>query len=493
MRKEIEDLIEYRQVHKREETQRYYAKANIQGKLSPRQRLSQLFDGGVFEEIGAISSSSVFNANGDGVITAFGKINGKLVYAYCQDYTLLGGSLGSVHAAKIADLQDRALKNNSPIIALIESGGARIQEGVEALNGYGKIFYRNVISSGHIPQIAIIFGACAGGASYSPALMDFIITIKDKSRMFITGPDVVKAVCGESISADNLGGSSVLNKTSGVAHFEDVDEFSAINRAKQILSYLNPRIEPVENSSLEIEDILPEEQNRGYDMHSILESVFDKDSLLEYQATWARNSITTFARLAGRSVAVVANQPIVKAGCIDIDASDKMARFIRTCSAFGLPIITFVDTPGYLPGTDQEHNGIIRHGAKLLYAYSESRTPKITVIVRKSYGGAYIAMGSKSLGADFVFAYPFSEIAVMGSEAAMRIIAKKELTTASDPKAKLQELSENYKKEIMSPYHSASRGLVDEIILPQETRERLLTSLQAISENNLSHHGNIPM
>ena len=470
------------------EAARYQAKYASTGKLSPRARLALLFDSGSYTETGALARGSA-GVDGDAVITAYGQINGKPAYAYCQDYTLMGGSLGRVHADKITRIQEQALRAGAPVIALLESGGARIQEGIASLDGYGRIFSNNVKSSGKIPQIAIVFGACAGGASYSPALMDFIITVQDKSKMFITGPEVIKTVIGEEVSMQELGGTDALGKKSGISHFTAADEKEAVSTCRSLLSYLQAvPAAPVKNSG-DIMSVLPESERGAYDMRKLIACVFDQNSILEVQQGWAMNAVTAFARLSGYPVAVVASQPMAKAGCIDIDASDKMSRFVRTADAFGLPVITFVDTPGYLPGVSQEHGGIIRHGAKLLYAYAEASVCKVTVIVRKAFGGAYIAMGSKAIGADHVFAYPFCEIAVMGAEGAVKIVNKKELAAG----VPAEELIREYKKNLMSPEFAAHENLIDEIILPSQTRERISQALMAAGRTEAGSHGNIPL
>lgn len=503
-------IVERRAALEQAEAARYAGKFDGSGKLSPRQRLARLFDGGLFEELGRFerNDSEPSAIAGDGVITAVGRVDGQLVYAYSQDYTFLGGSLGQVQARKIVAVQDLALAHAAPVVALIESGGARIQEGIDALDGYGRIFSRNVASSGAVAQIAVIFGSCAGGASYAPALMDFIVMVEGRSRMFVTGPDVIRAVTGEAVSFEDLGGSAVHSGTSGVVHFVAKDEVSAIERVKTILGYIAPGREVVasdggrrspnpfwRNKDADIDAILPDLPSKSYDMHALIDAVCDAGSVVECQESWAQNCITAFARIDGRAVAVVANQPKVKAGCIDIDASDKMARFIRTCDSFRLPIVTFVDTPGYLPGVAQERGGIIRHGAKLLYAYGEARVCKLTVVVRKAYGGAYIAMGSKALGADRVFAFPTAEIAVMGGDAAVRIIAKKDLAQSDRPDELLRRKVEEYRATVMDPLVAAGKGYVDDIVLPSETRARLSACLMAEDDVKRSffRHGNIPL
>lgn len=463
---------------------------NTSERLAPRVRLERLFDNGAFEEVNIKSDEGI----GRGVICAYGKVQGRLTFVYSQDYTVKGGSLGQGEADKIEDIQKRALAVHAPVVALLESGGARIQEGSLALDGYGRIFHMNILSSGRLPQIAVVFGACAGGAAYSPALMDFIITVNERARMFITGPDVVKAVTGESVTAQKLGGAQTLARTSGISHFTAADDEDALNYARSILSYLpGTTTGETADRSGQIADLVPTTPKRSYDMRGLIALVADEGSVLEYMKDWGRNAVTAFARINGQAVAMVGNQPLVKAGCIDVDASDKMARFIRTADNMGLPIVTFVDTPGYMPGTHEEHSGIIRHGAKLLYAYTEAGVPKVTIIVRKAFGGAYIAMGSKSLGADGLFAYPFSQIAVMGAEGAMSIIARKELAAASNPQERLKELSAEYEKKFMHPSFSLNAGLIDRIITPEETRKCILDTLSKAADRSHKVHGNIPL
>lgn len=463
---------------------------NTSERLAPRVRLERLFDNGAFEEVNIKSDEGI----GRGVICAYGKVQGRLTFAYSQDYTVKGGSLGQGEADKIEDIQKRALAVHAPVVALLESGGARIQEGSLALDGYGRIFHMNILSSGRLPQIAVVFGACAGGAAYSPALMDFIITVNERARMFITGPDVVKAVTGESVTAQELGGAQTLARTSGISHFTAADDEDALNYARSILSYLpGTTTGETADRSGQIASLVPTIPKRSYDMRGLIALVADEGSVLEYMKDWGRNAVTAFARINGQAVAMVGNQPLVKAGCIDVDASDKMARFIRTADNMGLPIVTFVDTPGYMPGTHEEHSGIIRHGAKLLYAYTEAGVPKVTVIVRKAFGGAYIAMGSKSLGADGLFAYPFSQIAVMGAEGAMSIIARKELAAASNPQERLKELSAEYEEKFMHPSFSLNAGLIDRIITPEETRKCILDTLSKAADRSHKVHGNIPL
>lgn len=489
-------------------------KQHSKGKLTARERLELLLDPGSFVELGTLVTTRATEFGmaekrfpGDGVVTGFGTIDGRLVFVYAQDFTVMGGSLGEMHAMKIARVLELALKAGAPVIGINDSGGARIQEGIDALRGYGDIFRLNTLASGVVPQIALIMGPCAGGAVYSPALMDFVIMVDKTSYMFITGPQVVKAVTGQEVSFEDLGGARVHNTKSGNAHFLASSEEEAFSILRALLSYLpsNSEEEPpvVETGDdpnrmdPELDEIVPDDPKKAYDMREIIERVFDRDTFLEVQAGFGRSVIVGFARLNGRSVGVVANNPKVLAGVLDIDSSDKAARFVRFCDAFNIPIITFVDVPGYLPGVEQEHGGIIRHGAKLLYAYSEATVPLLTVIVRKAYGGAYIAMGSKHLGADVVFAWPTAEIAVMGPEGAAQIIFRKQLKEAEDKETLLQKLTQEYRERIANPYVAAERGYVDDIIYPRETRPRLVQALEALrpkrEELPPKKHGNIPL
>ena len=489
-------------------------KQHSKGKLTARERLELLLDPGSFVELGTLVTTRATEFGmaekrfpGDGVVTGFGTIDGRLVFVYAQDFTVMGGSLGEMHAMKIARVLELALKAGAPVIGINDSGGARIQEGIDALRGYGDIFRLNTLASGVVPQIALIMGPCAGGAVYSPALMDFVIMVDKTSYMFITGPQVVKAVTGQEVSFEDLGGARVHNTKSGNAHFLASSEEEAFSILRALLSYLpsNSEEEPpvVETGDdpnrmdPELDEIVPDDPKKAYDMREIIERVFDRDTFLEVQAGFGRSVIVGFARLNGRSVGVVANNPKVLAGVLDIDSSDKAARFVRFCDAFNIPVITFVDVPGYLPGVEQEHGGIIRHGAKLLYAYSEATVPLLTVIVRKAYGGAYIAMGSKHLGADVVFAWPTAEIAVMGPEGAAQIIFRKQLREAEDKEALLQKLTQEYRERIANPYVAAERGYVDDIIYPRETRPRLVQALEALrpkrEELPPKKHGNIPL
>ncbi|MCK9556510.1 MAG: carboxyl transferase domain-containing protein [Candidatus Cloacimonetes bacterium] len=489
------------------------AKQKAAGKLSARERLNLLFDPGTFRELDMFVSHRCDNFGmekieipSDGVITGHGLVNGRHVFAFSQDFTARGGSLGEMHAAKICKVMDMALKSGVPCIGINDSGGARIQEGVDALKGYGDIFFRNSRASGVIPQITAIMGPCAGGAVYSPAMTDFVFMVKNTSFMFITGPDVIKAVTGEMTTQEELGGAMTHNSKSGNAHFACESDAEAIDQIKTLLSYLPannmedpPFVETADDpwrDCPELNDIIPDSSRMGYDMRDILKSVVDDGIFFEPHYYYAQNIIVGFARLAGRSVGIVASQPTVLAGCLDIDASDKATRFIRFCDSFNIPLITFVDVPGYLPGTNQEHSGIIRHGAKLLWCYSEATVPKLTVVTRKDYGGSYIAMSSRHLGADMVFAWPSAEIAVMGAQGAANVIFRKEIAAAEDQVAKRAEMIADYEERFNNPYVAASRGYVDAVILPSETRKRLVDALEVLSTKSESlppkKHGNIP-
>lgn len=487
------------------------------GKLTARERLKKLLDPGSFIELDAfvLHHCKDFGMEkrrtlGDGVVTGYGTIDGRLVFVYSQDFTFLGGSLGEMHAKKICKIMDLAVKMGAPIIGLNDSGGARIQEGVAALNGYGEIFYRNVLASGAIPQIVVIMGPCAGGAVYSPALMDFIFMVNKTSNMFITGPTVIKTVTGEEVSQEHLGGAETHAKISGVASFIADDEEMCLKAVKKLLTYLpsnnleEPPIikqkrvdEPVIDP--ELLNIIPIDPRKPYDVQQIINRVMDKNTFFEMHKNYAPNIVVGFARLNGHSVGIIASQPLFYAGCLDINSSDKIARFVRFCDAFNIPLITFVDVPGYLPGLRQEHGGIIRHGAKVIYAYSEATVPKITVILRKAYGGGYIAMCSKSLAADIVFAWPKAEIAVMGPEGAVNIIFKKEIEKAEKKEEFKRNHIKEYREKFANPYLSASRGFVDQVVDPQKTRFHLIRSLETLMSKRSMQprprikHGNMPV
>ena len=475
------------------------------GKNTARERINLLLDENSFIEIDRFTSNSDNAIPGDSVIVGTGTINGKNICVYSQDFTVMGGSLSKVAADKICKIMDIAISTGCPMIGIIDSGGARIQEGVHSLVGYGSIFTKNVRSSGVIPQISIIVGPSAGGATYSPAITDFIFMVKDMGQMYITGPDVVKQVTGENTTHEELGGSESHMTKSGVCHFIYNDETDCFNNVKKLLNYLPQNnqelVQNIENSEPEakenLSDILPENSNTPYDMNLIIKNILDKNSFLEVQENYAKNIIIGFGKIGGKNIGLIAQQPNHLAGVIDIKASEKAARFIRFCDAFNIPIISLVDVPGFLPGLDQEHNGIIRRGAKLLYAYAEATVPKISIIIRKAYGGAYIVMSSKSLLSDLNYAWPSAEVAVMGPEAAIKILYRKELKSSNNSKKLEKELLEKYKKEVMTPYTLAENGYIEDLILPEETRKTIINSLK-ILENKREllppkKHGNIPL
>jgi len=479
------------------------------GKKTARERLEMLFDPGSFNELDVFASSTSWKDQkypGEGVVTGYGNVNGRKVYAFAQDFTVAGGSLGLVHAEKICKVLDLAMRTGAPVVGLNDSGGARIQEGVDALKGYGEIFYRNTIASGVVPQISVIMGPCAGGAVYSPALTDFIFMVKGTSQMFITGPQVIKAVTGEEVSMEQLGGANTHNQTSGVAHFAAENEEHCIAMIKQLLSYVPsnnleepPAFEAGEpgGDPEQLANIIPDSPNMSYDVKDVIRTVVDKDSFFEVQPMYAANGVIGFARIEGKSVGIIANQPKVLAGCLDINVSDKIARFIRFCDCFNIPLVTFMDVPGFLPGTNQEYGGIIRHGAKMLYAYSEATVPKITVILRKAYGGAYLAMCSSSMRADFVYSWPSGEIAVMGPEGAVNIIYRNEIKEAENPVEKRKELVQEYRDNFANPYVAAGKGYIDDVIDPRDTREKIIAGLKACDGKRVDRprkkHGNIPV
>ncbi len=484
------------------------------GKMTARERIESLLDAGSFIEIDAFVEHRAVDlgmdeveAPGEGVVIGHGTIDGRTIFIFAQDFTVIGGSLGEMHALKICKAMDMAVKVGAPVIGINDSGGARIQEGVDALSGYGDIFFRNTRASGVVPQISVIMGPCAGGAVYSPALTDFTVMVDKTSNMFITGPQVIKAVTGEDVSAEALGGATVHSTTSGCASLMFADEASTIAGVKKLLSYLpqnnieDPRIvdsgdDPM-RSDPALKDVIPDAPNKPYDCRDVIRSIFDSGDFFEIQGLYAQNIVTCFARLGGRSVGVIANQPKILAGVLDINASDKAARFIRFCDAFNIPLVTLADTAGYLPGVGQEHGGVIRHGAKLLYAYSEATVPKMTVIIRKDYGGAYIAMCSRHLGADQVFAWPSAEIAVMGPDGAANIIFKREIEESSDPASTRKDKIAEYKRNFANPYKAALRGYVDDVIDPAVTRPRLIRALTMLLGKRESlpprKHGNMPV
>jgi propionyl-CoA carboxylase beta chain len=483
------------------------------GKLTARERIELFFDKGTFEEMGMLvmHRSTNFGLDkqrfyGDGVITGYGKVNGRLVYAFSQDFTVLGGSLAEAHAEKIVKIMDLAMQNGAPVIGLNDSGGARIQEGVVSLGGYADIFYRNTLSSGVIPQISAILGPCAGGAVYSPALTDFILMVENTSYMFVTGPNVVKTVTNEDVSSEELGGAETHATKSGVTHFACENEIEALEKIKQLLSYMpsNCEDEPPmlpytkgDETRAALSKIIPENPNQPYDIRDVIVGTVDNDTFLEVHKDYAENIVVGFARLAGRSIGIVANQPAVLAGVLDVNSSKKGARFVRFCDCFNIPLLVFEDVPGFLPGTDQEWNAIITNGAKLLYAFSEATVPRVTVITRKAYGGAYDVMNSKHIGADMNYAWPSAEIAVMGAKGAAEIIFRKEISEAADPAAKLKEKEDEYADLFAHPYNAAARGYIDEVIKPENTREKLIRAFEML-ENKVStlpkkKHGNIPL
>jgi len=490
-------------------------KQHAKGKLHARERISLLFDKNSFEELDAFVTSATPNtgmgridsAFGDGVVIGHGRVNGRLVYVYAQDFTVMGGSLGAVHAKKIIKTQELALKVGAPVIGLIDSGGARIQEGVASLSGYTSIFHNNVRSSGVIPQISVILGPAAGGAVYSPALTDFVFMTKKTSYMFLTGPNVVKEVLNEEVTFDELGGAETHSRKSGVSNFIYEDEENAILGVRKLLSFFPsnnlenpPFVDPESKKEKNVEKlrtIVPDDPNKPYDVKKIIDLIVDSDSFFEVSELFAPNIVVGFARLEGKSIGIVANQPKVLAGVIDINSSIKAARFVRFCDSFNIPILTLEDVPGFLPGLDQEHNGIIKHGAKLLFAFSEATVPKITVILRKAYGGAFCVMNSKNIGGDYNFAWPTAEIAVMGPEGAVSILHRKEIKDAEDPKKLKMEFAAKYRYEIANPYIADEKGYIDEVIDPADTRKKLITAYETLENKHVEQparkHGNIPL
>jgi methylmalonyl-CoA decarboxylase alpha subunit len=489
-------------------------KQHESGKMTARERIAALLDEGSFVELdqfvthrGTEFGMADTVAPGEGVVTGYGTVDGRLIYVFSQDFTVLGGSLGEMHAAKICKVMDLAVKVGAPLIGINDSGGARIQEGVDALNGYGEIFKRNTLASGVIPQLSVIMGPCAGGAVYSPALTDFIFMVEKTSNMFITGPQVIKTVTGEDVSQEALGGAMTHNETSGVAHFMSANESECIEQIRRLVSFLplnNLEDSPVYASTDDLNrveerlnEIIPDNPNKPYDMKELIELIVDNGDFFEVQPYYAKNMLVGFARIGGRTVGILANQPKELAGCLDINASDKAAKHITFCDAFNIPIITFVDVPGFLPGVNQEYGGIIRHGAKMLYAYSDATVPKITVIIRKAYGGAYLAMCSKDLGADQVIAWPTAQIAVMGPDGAANIIFKKDIEGAENPYEKRQEKIEEYKEKFANPYKAAARGFVDDVIEPQFSRKRIAAAIEMLQTKSelrpRKKHGNMPV
>ncbi|WNS74148.1 carboxyl transferase domain-containing protein [Bacillus sp. DTU_2020_1000418_1_SI_GHA_SEK_038] len=489
------------------------AKQHEKGKLTARERIDLLVDPGTFVELNPFIEHRCTDFGldeqkgpGDGVVTGYGKVNGRPIFLFSQDFTVFGGALGEMHAKKIANVMDLAAKNGAPFVGLNDSGGARIQEGVVSLDGYGHIFYRNSIYSGVIPQISVIMGPCAGGAVYSPAITDFVFMVENTSQMFITGPKVIETVTGEKISSEDLGGASVHNTISGNAHFKGKSEVEVIEQVRHLLSYLPqnyeekpPMLEADKDDDYrpDLTDVIPFDAVRPYDVRKVIEQVVDNASFMEVHQDFAKNIVVGLARIKGEVVGLVCNQPKFMAGGLDIDSSDKAARFIRFCDSFNIPIITFEDVTGFFPGVKQEHGGIIRHGAKILYAYSEATVPKLTVILRKAFGGAYVALNSKAIGADLVFAWPNAEVAVMGPQGAANIIFAREIQNSEDPEATRAQKIEEYREKFANPYVAASRGMVDDVIDPRETRIKLIQALEMLRNKQESRpkkkHGNIPL
>ena len=491
------------------------ATQHAKGKLTARERLALLLDPGTFNELEPYITHQADDEMGlatdqymgEGVVTGYGQVDGRTVYVYAQDFTVYGGTLSEMQSHKICRVMDLAVRNGTPIIGLIDSGGARIQEGVRSLGGYAEIFRRNALYSGVVPQISVMLGPCAGGAAYSPALTDLIIMVREHSFMFLTGPQVIKTVTGEDVDTEQLGGAEVHASISGTAHLLADSEQEALALCRRALGYLpsnnveNPPYIPPTDDPLRMDEelnaIVPLDPSEPYSMHKVIRHVVDHGEFFELQPTWALNAIVGLARIGGHSVGIVAQEPSVMAGVIDIDAADKITRFVRMCDCFNVPLVTFVDSPGFLPGIDQEHRGIIRHGAKVLYAYSEATVPKISVITRKAYGGAYVVMSSKYLGTDVNYAWPSAEIAVMGAEGAVNIMFRREISQAADPDAEQKRLAESYRLRFNNPYHAASAGYVDDIIEPRETRVKLIASLTALQDKYSPapprKHGNIPV
>lgn len=484
-------------------------KQRAAGKLTARERLEVLFDPGTFTEVGGLVESRVPDFGmadkkvpGDGVVTGYGKIGGRLAFASSEDFTVVGGTLGESHALKICQIQDMALNARAPIVMINDSGGARIEEGLHSLNGYSGIFLRNTRASGVIPQIAVVMGPCAGGACYSPAICDFVFMVENTSYMFITGPQVLRSATGEEIGADELGGAQVHAAKSGVAHFTYENDRLCLEGVRALLSYLpqnNRAPGPVvegrpQDGSGRLQQIVPQDPRKGYDVRAVIGTMADRDSFLEIQEGWARNAVVGLGRMDGRTVGFVADQPCHMGGAIDCHASDKMARFIRMCDCFNIPLVVLIDVPAFLPGVDQEHSGIIRHGAKLLYAFSEATVPKISLIMRKAYGGAYIAMNSKRMGADIVFAWPIAELAVMGAEGAVSVICRRAIE--ADPGCR-EALIREYEEQFLNPYIAAARGFIDEVIAPEETRGKIAGALEMLRDKERAapwkKHGNIPL
>lgn len=514
-RKAFRRFTERQDEFNEQNSQENASRQHKKGKLTARERIELLYDEGTFEEIDAFvvpeeishGFGTIKKSYGDGVIIGHGKINGRLVFSFAQDFLVMGGSLGTVHAAKIDKIQKMSLKMGAPIVALIDSGGARIQEGIASLAGYARIFRNNIKSSGVVPQISVIMGPAAGGAVYSPALTDFIFMTRQTSYMFVTGPDVVKEVLNEDVSFEQLGGADVHATKSGMAHFAYDDEENTILGVKKLLSYLpsnnleNPPILSKEDIAPEnpgnLRLIVPDDPNKPYDILDVIRNIIDRNSFFEVAENFAANIVVGLARLNQKVIGIVANQPKILAGTIDIDSADKAARFIRFCDAFNIPLLVLEDVPGFLPGVNQEHSGIIRHGAKMLFAFAEASVPKITIILRKAYGGAYIVMNSKNLGGDFNFAWPMAEIAVMGPEGAVKIIYRKQLADSENPDTLKKELVEKYREEIANPYIADEKGYIDEVIDPTDSRDKLIRVFEALKNKHVERqpkkHGNIPL
>jgi acetyl-CoA carboxylase carboxyltransferase component len=507
----VEDLRRRKQEALTPGSERSIERQHSRGKMLARERIDYFLDEGSFHELDGLARSRNAAATErpytDGVITGWGTVDGRQVFVFSQDFTVFGGALGEVYAEKIHKVMDMALKVGAPVIGLNDGAGARIQEGVVSLASYGGIFYRNVLASGVTPQISVIMGPCAGGSVYSPIMTDFIFMVDQSSYMFITGPDVVKQVTGEDVSQQDLGGARVHTSKSGVAQFVSGDDKAALDDVRYLLSFLPannleeaPRLEtddPSDRLCPELEQLIPASANQAYDMRKVISTVADDGEFFEYASAWAPNIVCGFARLGGQSVGIVGNQPMAMAGVLDIESSSKAAKFVRTCDAFNIPLVTFVDVPGFLPGVDQEHNGIIRHGAKLLYAYCEATVPRISVITRKAYGGAYVVMDSKSIGSDLAFAWPSAELAVMGASGAVEIVNRRELAEADDPVARRAELIDAYTEQFCNPWEAADRGYVDDVIDPAETRLKLIAGLTMLRSKKESlpprKHGNMPL
>lgn len=512
MRDRVTDLQERREQALQPGSERSIARQRERNKMLARERIEYLLDEGSFHELDMLARHRSIDAlndrpYGDGVITGWGTVDGRKIFVFSQDFTVFGGALGQVFAEKIHKLMDMALKVGAPVVGLNDGAGARIQEGVVSLASYGGIFYRNVKASGVTPQISVIMGPCAGGAVYSPVMTDFVFMVEDTSYMFITGPDVVKQVTGEEVSQQDLGGARIHTSTSGVAQFISPDDRSALDDVRYLLSFLPennldeaPIVatdDPSDRRCEELYDMIPESPNQPYDMRDVVRVVADDNEFFEYAPSWAGNIICGFARFGGQSVGIVGNNPAMYAGVLDIEASSKAAKFVRTCDAFNIPLITFVDVPGFLPGVDQEHGGIIRHGAKLLYSYCESTVPRISIITRKAYGGAYVVMDSKSIGSDLTFAWPTAELAVMGASGAVEIVNRREVAEADDPDAKRAELIADYEEKYLNPWAATDRGYIDDVIDPAETREKIIAGLEMLlskrEELPNRKHGNMPL